>query len=75
MEGYQSSGLANTEGVAGFVFENETDLMFSTKQLSLFIETNKPLYRQGQLGGNIDTEMWSFWSHLLHWLHRKLSLM
>ncbi|CAD5111927.1 DgyrCDS1188 [Dimorphilus gyrociliatus] len=33
---------------AGYVFENETDLIFDVKQVSVFIQTNKPIYRQGQ---------------------------
>jgi len=36
------------EGVAGFIFENETALEFGTKQVSVYVQTNKPLYRQGQ---------------------------
>jgi len=46
LEGMQkTSVMANP---TGFIFENETELIFSTKQLSLFIETNKPMYMQGQ---------------------------
>ncbi len=32
----------------GNIFENETKIMFSSKQASMFIQTNKPLYKQGQ---------------------------
>lgn len=35
---------------AGYVFENETDLIFDVKQVSVFIQMNKPIYRQGQTG-------------------------
>ena len=38
------------QGRAGFIFENETKLEFGTKQLSVYIQTSKPLYRQGQRG-------------------------
>ncbi|KAL8613871.1 hypothetical protein ACOMHN_032861 [Nucella lapillus] len=31
----------------GNIFENETDIEFGTKHASLFIQMNKPLYRQG----------------------------
>ncbi|XP_076470049.1 CD109 antigen-like [Babylonia areolata] len=31
----------------GNIFENETDIEFTTKHASLFIQMNKPLYRQG----------------------------
>lgn len=34
----------------GFIFQNETDIEFSTKQASLFIQMSKPLYRQGDKG-------------------------
>ena len=34
----------------GNLFENETKIMFDTKQASMFIQTNKPLYKQGQTG-------------------------
>ena len=37
-------------GLSGNVFENETDIFFDSKQVSLFIQTNKPLYKQGQKG-------------------------
>lgn len=36
------------EGISiGNIFENETDIEFGTKQASVFIQMNKPLYRQG----------------------------
>ncbi len=39
-------------GVAGYLFENETSLIFDTKQLSVFIQLNKPFYKQGQRSRN-----------------------
>lgn len=38
-------------GLGGYIFENETELIFDTKQCSLFIQVNKPFFRQGQTGG------------------------
>ncbi|KAK3086321.1 hypothetical protein FSP39_016806 [Pinctada imbricata] len=35
-------------GDAGNVFFNETDIMFTPKQASCFIQLSKPIYRQGQ---------------------------
>nr|UCK81479.1 macroglobulin-complement related protein-like 1 [Arenicola marina] len=35
-------------GLGGYIFENETELMFDAKQSSVFIETNKIFYRQAQ---------------------------
>ena len=40
-------------GLSGNVFENETDIIFDSKQVSLFIQTNKPLYKQGQTGTEV----------------------
>ena len=37
-------------GLGGNIFENETDIVFSPKRVSVFITTNKPVYRQGQEG-------------------------
>ena len=37
-------------GLSGNVFENETSIIFDPKQVSLFIQTSKPLYKQGQTG-------------------------
>ncbi|ESO98375.1 hypothetical protein LOTGIDRAFT_231429 [Lottia gigantea] len=36
-------------GISGYIFYNETDILFDTKQASLFIQMSKPLYKQGQL--------------------------
>ena len=36
--------------MGGAIFENETELIYDSKQASLFIQINKPLFRQGQLG-------------------------
>ena len=38
------------DGMGGAIFENETELIYDSKQVSLFIQVNKPLYRQGQEG-------------------------
>ena len=38
------------EGLSGFIFQNETDIVFSPKRVSIFITTNKPIYSQGQTG-------------------------
>lgn len=43
-------GSATVQGFSGNLFENETDIYFSQKQLSVFIQTNKPIYKQGQTG-------------------------
>ena len=34
----------------GLIFTNETKLFVNTKQISLFIQTNKPYYNQNQKG-------------------------
>ena len=39
-----------SEGISGNIFVNESALIFDEKQVSVFIQTNKPLYRQGQTG-------------------------
>lgn len=36
------------EGIGGLIFENETRLVFDAKQTSIFIQTSKAMYRQGQ---------------------------
>ncbi|XP_046585013.1 LOW QUALITY PROTEIN: murinoglobulin-1-like [Haliotis rubra] len=36
-------------GTSGYIFRNETDIEFDTKQASLFIQMSKPIYRQGQM--------------------------
>lgn len=38
------------EGIGGLIFENETRLVFDAKQTSIFIQTSKAMYRQGQKG-------------------------
>ncbi|XP_013420589.1 CD109 antigen isoform X3 [Lingula anatina] len=35
-------------GAGGFLFENETEILFDPKQLSIFIQTNRPVYFQTQ---------------------------
>ena len=35
---------------SGFIFENETSLIFLRKQVSVFILISKPIYRQGMTG-------------------------
>ena len=40
-------------GMSGNIFENETKLVFDTKQCSMFITTNKPVYMQGQEGNSM----------------------
>ena len=38
-------------GIAGGVaFANETDLEFSQRSMTIFIQTNKPIYKQGEQG-------------------------
>ena len=44
VEGTQNGGMS------GKIFENETDIFFDTKQVSMFITTNKFIYCQGQTG-------------------------
>ena len=39
--------------MGGAIFENETELIYDSKQASLFIQINKPLFRQGQLGESL----------------------
>lgn len=39
---------STTDVMSGNLFENETSLIFSSKQASVFITTNKPLYYQAQ---------------------------
>ncbi|CAH1782654.1 unnamed protein product [Owenia fusiformis] len=36
----------NIEGVGGALFHNETSILFDTKQMSVFIETDKAVYKQ-----------------------------
>ncbi|KAK7498039.1 hypothetical protein BaRGS_00010627 [Batillaria attramentaria] len=40
-------GSLNTEA-SGNIFMNETDIEFSSKQASIFIQMSQPIYRQGQ---------------------------
>merc|ERR1712226_1316488 len=42
IEGTQNGGMS------GKIFENETDIFFDSKQVSMFITTNKYIYCQGQ---------------------------
>lgn len=42
-------GKIDTED-GGNIWQNETDIEFSTKQASLFIQMSRPIYRQGQMG-------------------------
>lgn len=53
-------------GISGNVFVNETDLVFDMKQVSVFIQTNKPLYCQGQKGKMIVYSLFSAIDNLLH---------
>lgn len=40
-----------TDGAfGGTAFVNETDLTFSERSLTIFIQTDKPVYMQGQTG-------------------------
>ncbi|XP_064641488.1 CD109 antigen-like isoform X2 [Lineus longissimus] len=41
-------GSVTGGGVGNFIFENDTKLEFFEKQLAVFIQTNKPVYKQGQ---------------------------
>ncbi|BFZ13295.1 hypothetical protein BsWGS_16334 [Bradybaena similaris] len=41
-------GKIDTED-GGNIWQNETDIEFSTKQASLFIQMSRPIYRQGQM--------------------------
>lgn len=34
----------------GQIFTNDTELFFDGKQISVFIQTSKPFYKQGQSG-------------------------
>ena len=43
------SGFSNMQ-LEGLIFTNETKLFVNTKQISLFIQTNKPYYNQNQKG-------------------------
>jgi len=43
-------GSVNEATSAGYIFENETKLIFDSKQVSIFIEISKGLYMQGQEG-------------------------
>ena len=43
------SGFSNMQ-LEGLIFTNETKLFVNTKQISLFIQTNKPYYNQNQEG-------------------------
>lgn len=38
------------ERISGNVFSNETDIEFTTKRASLFIQMSKPIYKQQQTG-------------------------
>ena len=40
----------------GNIFMNETDIEFSAKQASLFIQMSQPIYRQGQTGENFQLD-------------------
>ena len=40
-------------GQGGNIFENETDIMFTQKRVSVFITTSKPIYNQGQMGASL----------------------
>jgi hypothetical protein len=41
-------GSVSGGGVGNFIFENDTTLEFFEKQVAVFIQTNKPVYKQGQ---------------------------
>ena len=38
----------------GSAFVNETDLVFSQRSMTIFIQTDRPVYMQGQLGKQLD---------------------
>ena len=38
------------DGSGGVIFRNETDLMFSSKHVSVFIQTDKQLYNKKDTG-------------------------
>ena len=52
MEGNYTIRVEGTtlDGMGGAIFDNETDLFFDSRQVALFVQINKPFYRQGQLG-------------------------
>ncbi|GFS03937.1 CD109 antigen [Elysia marginata] len=43
--------------VSGSIFRNETDIEFSSKKVSVFIQMSRPLYRQQQTGGWTEENM------------------
>ena len=43
-------GLHRDEGRYGFIFENETVLLFHPKRVSVFIQTDKAVYQKRETG-------------------------
>lgn len=43
------------KSLLGQIFTNETKLFFDSKQISMFIQTNKPYYNQRQTGRQVVT--------------------
>lgn len=48
--GLGSYSLA-VHGTHGLKFSNETDLYYQSKSVSIFIQTDKAMYKPGQTGG------------------------
>lgn len=48
------SGFSDA-GLTGQIFSNETELLYDSKQVSVFIITSKPFYNKGETGWSIRT--------------------
>lgn len=49
----------------GIAFINETDLTFSQRSMTVFIQTDKPIYMQGEIGVFLYFSYQLFWRKLL----------
>lgn len=36
--------------IGGYAFKNETQLNFSQRSMTIFIQTDKPIYKQSEIG-------------------------
>ena len=47
---HSGSYKLHVQGTGGLHFQNETDLTFESKSISIFIQTDKAMYKPGQTG-------------------------
>ena len=56
---FRVEGMQDSDGRGGFVFQNETELLFHPKRVSVFMQTDQPVYwkRQSSMYNCISSTM------------------